>query len=57
MSSTIPLPPREQLCIAVLGTAVINTYNIQPRPGWTPDLLMVGIRSPDGLVVGLEPAK
>jgi hypothetical protein len=24
----------------------------QPRPGWAPDPLMVGIRSPDGLVVG-----
>ena len=23
-----------------------------PRPGWAPDPLMVGIRSPDGLVVG-----
>jgi hypothetical protein len=28
----------------------------QPRPGWAPDPLMVGIRSPDGLVVGLAPA-
>jgi hypothetical protein len=27
-----------------------------PRPGWAPDPLMVGIRSPDGLVVGLAPA-
>jgi hypothetical protein len=27
----------------------------QPRPGWAPDPLMVGIRSPDGLVVGLAP--
>ena len=25
-------------------------------PGWAPDSLMVGIRSPDGLVVGLAPA-
>jgi hypothetical protein len=24
----------------------------RPRPGWAPDPLMVGIRSPDGLVVG-----
>jgi len=24
----------------------------KPRPGWVPDPLMVGIRSPDGLVVG-----
>ena len=24
----------------------------KPRPGWAPDPLMVGIRSPDGLVVG-----
>ena len=27
-----------------------------PRPGWAPDPLMVGIRSPDGLMVGLAPA-
>ena len=27
-----------------------------PRPGWAPDPLMVGIRSSDGLVVGLAPA-
>jgi hypothetical protein len=26
--------------------------NGAPRPGWTPDPMMVGIRSPDGLVVG-----
>ena len=26
------------------------------RSGWAPDPLMVGIRSPDGLVVGLAPA-
>ena len=25
---------------------------LTPRPGWAPDPLMVGIRSPDGLVVG-----
>ena len=25
-----------------------------PRPGWDPDPLMVGIRSPDGLVVGSQ---
>jgi len=31
-------------------------YGSQPRPGWVPDNLMVGIRSPDGLVVGLAPA-
>ena len=31
-------------------------HGSQPRPGWAPDLLMVGIRSPDGLVVGLAPA-
>jgi hypothetical protein len=29
---------------------------VLPRPGWAPDPLMVGIRSPDGLVVGLAPA-
>jgi hypothetical protein len=28
-------------------------HGSQPRPGWAPDPLMVGIRSPDGLVVGL----
>jgi len=27
-------------------------FRPQPRPGWAPDPLMVGIRSPDGLVVG-----
>ena len=27
-----------------------------PRPGWAPDPLMVRIRSPDGLVLGLAPA-
>ena len=27
-------------------------HGSQPRPGWAPDPLMVGIRSPDGLVVG-----
>ena len=26
-------------------------HGSQPRPGWAPDPLMVGIRSPDGLVV------
>ncbi len=31
-------------------------HGSQPRPGWVPDPLMVGIRSPDGLVVGLAPA-
>jgi hypothetical protein len=31
-------------------------HGSQPRPGWAPDPLMVGIRSPDGLVVGLAPA-
>ncbi len=29
-----------------------NRQRTQPRPGWAPDPLMVGIRSPDGLVVG-----
>jgi hypothetical protein len=33
-----------------------NTIRKVPRPGWAPDPLMVGIRSPDGLVVGLAPA-
>jgi hypothetical protein len=27
-------------------------HGSQPRPGWAPDPLMVGIRSPDGVVVG-----
>jgi hypothetical protein len=27
-------------------------HGSQPRPGWAPDPLIVGIRSPDGLVVG-----
>jgi hypothetical protein len=27
-------------------------HGSQPRPGWAPDPLLVGIRSPDGLVVG-----
>ena len=35
----------------VIGTAVINTHT-HTAPGWAPDPLMVGIRSPDGLVVG-----
>ena len=30
----------------------IPCYHSRPRPGWAPDPLMVGIRSPDGLVVG-----
>jgi hypothetical protein len=29
-----------------------QNFRLQPRPGWAPDPLMVGIRSPDGLVVG-----
>ena len=29
-----------------------SNKHTQPRPGWAPDPLMVGIRSPDGLVVG-----
>ena len=37
----------------LIGTAVINTHLTHlPRPGWAPDPLMVGIRSPHGLVVG-----
>jgi hypothetical protein len=31
-------------------------HGSQPRPGWAPDPLMVVIKSPDGLVVGLAPA-
>jgi hypothetical protein len=38
-------------CVKVPGSS-----RVQPRPGWAPDPLMVGIRSPDGLVVGLAPA-
>jgi hypothetical protein len=30
-------------------------HGSQPRPGWDPDPLMVGIRSPDGMVVGSCP--
>ena len=45
---------------AALGPAVkkhtiyvsVPNTKILPRPGWAPDPLMVGIRSPDGLVVG-----
>ena len=33
-----------------------SVQRTQPRPGWAPDPLMVGIRSPDGLVVGLAQA-
>jgi hypothetical protein len=33
-----------------------SRFQSLPRPGWAPDPLMVGIRSPDGLVVGLAPA-
>jgi len=35
---------------------VIWDLDALPRPGWAPDPPMVGIRSPDGLVVGLAPA-
>jgi hypothetical protein len=31
-------------------------HGSQPRPGWAPDPLMVGIRSPDGLAIWLAPA-
>jgi hypothetical protein len=40
------------LCIVSLNT---NKSSLT-SPGWAPDQLMVGIRSPDGLVVGLAPA-
>ena len=43
--SSIPPPLANSF---VIGTAVINTH--------APDPLMVGIRSPDGLVVGFAPA-
>jgi len=46
MSSTPPPPLANSF---VIGTAVINTHTLLPRPGWAPDPLMVGIRSPDGL--------
>ena len=34
------------------GLKYRGPHGSQPRPGWAPDPLMVGIRSPDGLVVG-----
>ena len=43
----------------VLLKWVVVKYSVgsfPARPGWAPDPLMVGIRSPDGLVVGLAPA-
>jgi hypothetical protein len=45
---------REQLCNRY-REHLTHTWTV-PRPGWAPDPLMVGIRSPDGLVVGLAPA-
>jgi hypothetical protein len=42
-------PPTPHVNSFVLGPAELNTHT--PRPGWAPDPLMVGIRSPDGLVV------
>jgi hypothetical protein len=36
--------------------STVMTPLLGTRPGWAPDPLMVGIRSPDGLVVGLAPA-
>jgi hypothetical protein len=54
MSSTILLPPRAQLCIRYCSNKHTHSSipRAEPRPGWAPDPLMVGIRSPDGLVVG-----
>jgi hypothetical protein len=41
------------------GATPVLKYRVphgsQPRPGWDPDPLMVGIRSPDGMVVGSCP--
>jgi hypothetical protein len=63
-STCPPLPPPPPTNSFVIGTAVINTPAnsfvigiavTHIRPGWAPhapDPLMVGIRSPDGLVVG-----
>ena len=36
--------------------SILDKKNYEPRPGWAQDPLMVGIRSPDGLVVGRAPA-
>jgi hypothetical protein len=48
------------LILQVTGRHPVLKYRVphgsQPRPGWAPDPLMVGIRSPDGLVVGISPA-
>jgi hypothetical protein len=48
------LPKREEP--GKTGRHPVLKYRVphgsQPRPGWAPDPLMVGIRSPDGLVVG-----
>ena len=52
------IPKREEP--GKTGSHPVLKYRVphgsQPRPGWAPDPLMVGIRSPDGLVVGLAPA-
>jgi hypothetical protein len=45
---------KEVSCAGLRGPA--RAARAAPRPGWAPDPLMVGIRSPDGLVVGLAPA-
>jgi hypothetical protein len=65
MSSHIPPPPCKQLCTrsysnkhthtplsSYLCTRSCSNKHTLPRPGWAPDPLLVGIRSPDGLVVG-----
>ncbi len=52
------IPKREEP--GKTGSHPVLKYRVphgsQPRPGWAPDPLMVGIRSSDGLVVGLAPA-
>jgi hypothetical protein len=62
MSSHIPPPPPcKQLCNRSCSNKHTHTHPVlkyrvphgsQPRPGRVPDPLMVGIRSPIGLVVG-----
>jgi hypothetical protein len=56
-SQTREPPPPPHANSVVLGPAAINTHTQMfstwhCSPGWAPDPLMVGIRSPDGLVVG-----
>jgi hypothetical protein len=54
LASHAPSPPGAgSHCLAREDPAPhCGTEFNQPHPGWAPDPLMVGIRSPDGLVVG-----